>query len=54
MTIKELIQLVRNRVVFLNSQKSIAIQQGDVAWLEKLDTDIASSEITLNTLLGLE
>lgn len=54
MTIKELIQLVRNRIVFLNNQKTIAIQQGDIAWLERLDADIAASEITLNTLLGLE
>lgn len=53
MTVQELITLLQNRIAFGQSQRIAAVQRGDIAQVQALDTDIASSQATLDQLLTL-
>lgn len=53
MTVKDLIVLSENRLVFLNQARSDAVRIGDVVRLEQIDQEIISTQITLDQLRTL-
>jgi hypothetical protein len=54
MTIKELITLAENRLVYYRNARAIAFQAGDVAALTEAERSIAETEVTLEKLRSLE
>lgn len=53
MSIQDLIALLQNRIAFNQGQRTSAVQRGDVALVQQLDADIASTQATLDQLLSL-
>ena len=41
MTIEEIINLLNNKLIFLNNTRNVAIQQGDLSQLIELDRQIS-------------
>jgi hypothetical protein len=54
MTIEEIIQILENRLVFLNSQKDIFVSQGDLSSIERLNQEILITELTLTKLQNID
>lgn len=54
MTIKELIELSKSRINYLNTLRISAVASGDVMQIMSLDAEIAETQNTLNTLLSIE
>ena len=53
MSIQDLIALLENRITFNQTQRNAASQRGDVALVQQLDADIASTQATLDQLRTL-
>lgn len=53
MNIQDLITLLQNRIAFTQAQRAAAVQRGDIALVQSLDSDIASTQGTLDQLLTL-
>ena len=53
MSIQDLITLLQNRIAFNQGQRTAAAQRGDVALVQQLDADTASTQATLDQLLTL-
>lgn len=54
MNIEELIVLLTNKIAHLTSQKSNAMNIGDVEQVLKIDNDILTTENTLNHLKNIK
>jgi hypothetical protein len=54
MSIAELIEQARTRLVYLSSLRSSAAALGDTAQVEGIDAKIAETQTTLNKLLTLQ
>jgi hypothetical protein len=50
MSIEELINLLQNRLAFNATQRTAAVQRGDVALVTSLDVDTATTQATLDAL----
>lgn len=53
MTIQMLIDLCERRLSYLQSVKASASNTGDIQQIDKLDTEIAATQTTLNQLKTL-
>lgn len=53
MSIQELIALLQNRLTFNVTQRAAAYARGDAALVASIDMDSASTQATLDQLLGL-
>lgn len=53
MTIEDLISLLQNRITFAQGQRTAAAQRGDVALVQQLDADMASTQASLDQLRTL-
>jgi len=53
-TIAQLIQLATNRMAYLNTQRSLAVDRGDAVELAFIDNEISATELTLTKLNSLE
>lgn len=53
MTINDLINMCRTRLVYLSQLRASAESLGDIKQVEKIDADIAATQETLNQLLTL-
>ena len=53
MSVQELIDILRRRLVYLGQLRSSAVQLGDVQQTEQIDAELAATQATLNTLLTL-
>ena len=53
MSINDLIILLENRLAFSHAQRVAAAQRGDVALVQQLDADMASTQATLDQLRTL-
>lgn len=53
MTINDLINMCKARLVYLSQLRSSAESLGDIKQVERIDADIASTQETLNQLLTL-
>lgn len=53
MSVHDLISLLQNRITFNQGQRIAANQRGDVALVQQLDADIASTQATLDQLQTL-
>ena len=53
MTISDLIMFAANRAALLSQQRDVAVFQGNVERIEKLDAEIAETQNTLDKLRSL-
>lgn len=53
MTINDLINMCRTRLIYLSQLRTSAVDLGDIKQVERTDADIASTQETLNQLLML-
>lgn len=53
MNIQDLINLTNNRLSYIQQQKQVAVAQGDVAQLQKLSDEEATTLVTLTRLMSL-
>jgi|GEM_PF-6138657 len=53
MSIQDLITLLENRLSFSHGQRVAAAQRGDIALVQQFDSDIASTQSTLDQLRAL-
>ena len=53
MTIQEIIAMCERRIVYLESVKGSALALGDIAQVDAIDEDIATTQATLNTLKAI-
>lgn len=53
MSLNDLIILLENRLAFSHAQRIAAAQRGDVALVQQLDADMASTQATLDQLRTL-
>lgn len=53
MKIAELITLAENKLMALNAEMTNAIQRGDVDGITKIETQVAETQITLDSLRSL-
>jgi|688.fasta_scaffold299576_2 hypothetical protein len=54
MTIEEIIQILENKLVFLNTQKCIFTSQGDLSSTERVNGEILITELTLTKLRNID
>jgi hypothetical protein len=54
MTIEEIIQILENRLVFLNTQKDIFTAQGDLSSIERLNQEILITDLSLSKLRNID
>lgn len=50
MTLDDLKQLLANRLVFLEQQRALAVDIGDVGHVNSLDAEIGATELTADQL----
>jgi hypothetical protein len=53
MTLEQLIELCRHRILYLNGVRASALRLGDVEQVDTIDTQISATQTTLNQLLTL-
>ena len=53
MSIDELITLLQSRLTYTQAQRVAASQRGDIAMVQRLDADLASTQGTLSQLQTL-
>lgn len=53
MKIKEIIEILQNKITNLNSEKSTLISLGDLAKIELLEVEISETEATLQSLKSI-
>ncbi len=53
MKIQELITLAENKLIALNTEMSNAIQHGDVEAITRIETQVAETQNTLDTLRAM-
>jgi hypothetical protein len=54
MTVSQIIEMLRNRIVHLSQLRSSAVALGDIPRVASLDEDLAETELTLATLLAAQ
>jgi hypothetical protein len=53
MTINDLINMCKARLVYLSQLRASAVSLGDINQVDKIDSEISSTQDTLNQLLTL-
>lgn len=54
MSVPELIDMMNRRLAYLSQLRASAVALGDVAQVDKIDAEIASTQETLNKLLLIQ
>lgn len=54
MTLDEIVNILVNRLTFLQSQRTIAVAIGDLSRVDSLDQEITETSSTLTALRSLE